>query len=281
MRKVFVLSNSRSGTAYLSHFVGANAVCTARHEPFFDFGNPTLSGPAIYHNNAGQDELVARQLAKKKRWIERYVKDGYFEANHCLLKGGDRLLARAFPEAWYVHAVREPLKTAKSMLNREHFIHQLHVPGRYYRGEDGQRYFRWALSGHEPIFKDVKRQPLSLFQRYVLEWIEIENRAMRLLTTQNAWNRCFFLDVPTDLADAEKLLAMIDYVGLQRSRRPLRTTLRTNSTPGRSTVITPEDRREFGEVVEALPPRYLTIFQHPPYNALPWCSLLHGSSCTA
>lgn len=278
MRKVFVLSNSRSGTAYLSHFVAANAVCTARHEPFFDLGNPTLSGPAIYHNSVGHDELIERQLAKKKRWIERYAKGAYFEANHSLLKGGDRLLAQAFPEAWYVHAVREPLKTVKSMLNREHFIHRLHVPGRYYRGEDGRRYFRWSLSGHEPIFREVNRHPLSPFQRYVLEWIEIENRVIGLLTTQNAWDRCFFLDVPTDLADAEKLLAMIDYVGLLRSTKPLRTTLRTNSTPGRSTVITPEDRREFREVVEALPPQYLAIFQHPPYTALSWCSLLHNSS---
>jgi hypothetical protein len=276
MRKVFVLSNSRSGTAYLSHFVAANALCTARHEPFFDFGNPTLSGPTIYHNSVGHDGFVERQLVKKKHWIERNAKNGYFEANHGLLKGGDRLLAQAFPEAWYVHAVREPLKTVKSMVNREHFIHRLHVPGRYYRGEGGQRYFRWALSGHEPIFHEVSLRSLSLFQRYVLEWIEIENRAIRLLTTHDAWNRCFFIDVPTDLADAEKLLTMIDFLGLKRAMGPLRTTLRTNSTPGRSTVITPEDRREFREVVEALPSQYLTIFQHHPYTALSWCSLLHS-----
>jgi hypothetical protein len=278
MRKVFVLSNSRSGTAYLSHFVAANALCTARHEPFFDLGNPTLSGPTIYHNSLGHDGFVERQLAKKKRWIERYAKDAYFEANHGLLKGGDRLLAQVFPEAWYVHAVREPIKTVKSMVNREHFIHRLHIPGRYYRGDDGQRHFRWALSGHEPIFRDVQLHSLSLFQRYVLEWIEIENRTMRLLTTYNAWDRCFFLDVPTDLTDAEKLLTMIDFLSLKRGTGPLRTTLRTNSTPGRSTVITPEDRHEFLEVVEALPLQYLEIFQHPPYTTLPWCPLLHSLS---
>lgn len=278
MRKVFVLSNSRSGTAYLSHFVAANAQCTARHEPFFDFGNPTLSGPTIYHNSVGHDEFVESQLVKKKRWIERHAKDAYFEANHGLLKGGDRLLAHVFPEAWYVHAVREPLKTAKSMVNREHFIHRLHVPGRYYRGDDGQRHFRWTLSGHEAIFGEVDLHSLSLFQRYVMEWIEIENRAMQLLTTHNAWDQCFFLDVPTDLADAEKLLTMIDFLGLKRDVVPLRTTLRTNSTPGRSTVITPEDRREFREVVEALPPRYLAIFQHPPYSTLSWCPLFQSSS---
>ena len=52
------------------------------------------------------------------------------------------------------------------------------MPLRHYRGGDGKKYFRWALTGLEPIFSHLAGNPLSRFQWYVVQWIEIENRAM-------------------------------------------------------------------------------------------------------
>ena len=77
--------------------------------------------------------------------------------------------------------MREPLKVAKSETYRHELLNWFHAPLRNYRGGDGRRYFRWALTGLEPIYRSLDNLQLSLFQRYVVQWIEIENRAMQFL----------------------------------------------------------------------------------------------------
>jgi hypothetical protein len=48
------------------------------------------------------------------------------------------------------------------------------------------------------------------------------------------------------------------------------------NTNWRPTIITDEDRRQFAEIVSALPSAFLEIFHSEPYVSLPWVgSLMH------
>ena len=272
-----MLSSGRSGTSYLTHLIRSNTHCVARHEPYLDIGNPTLFGRPIHHGLTDQSELL-ELLQKKRSWIERHGRPNYFEANHALVKAAHELLATCFPEAWYLHVVRNPPEVAKSEANREELLDQWRFPGRRYRSDEGDRLLRWALTGEEDIYRCFGEGSLSRFQWYVVQWIEIENRIARLLNRENIRRRCFFLDMPSDLGDEEKLQSMLTFFAFERRARGERSGLsfpsRRNRTPRRPTIITEHDRRQFHAVVECLPRAHLRIFSGPPYDKLGWRHLL-------
>src|SRR5581483_9177855 len=67
---IFTLASARSGTLYLRNLFQNNLKdCVCRHEPFFDWGNPTLFGPAIYDAYAGRWDRIRERLANKRAYI--------------------------------------------------------------------------------------------------------------------------------------------------------------------------------------------------------------------
>jgi hypothetical protein len=108
-----------------------------------------------------------------------------------------------------------------------------------------------------------------LFQWYVLEWIEIENRAMRFLDQHQLHHRCVTLHSPEDLNEPARIRAAFNLLDLV-PREPLRLHGRKNRSLGYSSAQAAEQERQFAEVLQQLVPHYLEIFSQPPYTEFPW-----------
>jgi len=191
MITVFALANGRSGTRFLCHLLRHNlagAVC--RHEPYFDWGNPSMFGSSIYDHTHGNIDRLRQQLVCKQRSIARRRCDTYVETSHSFLKSYYDLAPEYFPQSKFIHLVRHPLKTARSETNRELWIDSTHFPWRHYRTDDGRWLFRWSLTGDEPIYQAVGLPEPTLFQHYVIQWIEVENRAMQFLDQFDKHDDC-------------------------------------------------------------------------------------------
>jgi hypothetical protein len=271
MITVFALANGRSGTRFLSHLLRHNlkhAVC--RHEPYFDWGNPSMFGKPIEDHTRGELDQVRQLLARKQRFIASRRCEVYVETSHAFLKSYYDLAEEFFPHSKFVHLVRHPLKTARSEANREQWLEDIRFPWRHYRGHDGRKRYRWSLTGEEPIYRAAELPRPTLFQRYVLQWIEVENRAMQFLDEFGKHVDCVTLHSPRDLNDPECVKRMIDRLNLKLAGDEARITGRRNRTPGKQTNITAQEEREFREVVARLPDEYLAIFRQPPYDAFEW-----------
>ncbi len=307
---IFTLTSARSGTVYLRHLFQNNIPdCACRHEPFFDWGNPTLFGPAIYDAFAGRVERIRARLAKKRRYIERLSSSRYLESSHAFLKSAYLAALEFFPEMRLIHLVRDPLKVAKSEAFRQRWRERVHAPFHFYRGDDGRRHFCWALTGNEAIFRPFtgelaepmasapargaapsasfhhskprsaplkSPQPLSLFQWYFIQWIEIENRAIQFLDQHQLHDRCFLLHTPGDLNNPAKVKAMFDFLGLKPRSPHIVLRGRKNKSIGVTTIITEQDQKECQAVLEQMPPGFLEIFRHPPYLDFPWSNRLRS-----
>src|SRR3974390_419138 len=84
---IFTLSSARSGTLFLRNIFRNNIRdSTCRHETFFDWGNPTLLGPAIYDAYAGRLDRLRRLLARKRDYVNRQNGRIYLESSHAFLK---------------------------------------------------------------------------------------------------------------------------------------------------------------------------------------------------
>src|SRR5262245_49381152 len=148
MLTIFALSSGRSGTHFLYELIRRNALdCAARHEPY-GF-NPSMFGRPIYDHAVGERAYTRKLLERKRKIIERCGAGVYVETNHAFLKSWYDLAPEYFPQLKLLHLVREPLKVAKSEWSREELLNRLHLPLRNYRGGDGRKYFRWALTGLE------------------------------------------------------------------------------------------------------------------------------------
>jgi hypothetical protein len=96
---------------------------------------------------------------------------------------------------------------------------------------NGEYYFRWALTGKETIFDYYKDMYISRFQFYLLQWIEIEFRAMRLLE-ENGWqDSVFFIEVEKDLKNESAMRSMLEFFNLETNRVELNMNHGTNKTP--------------------------------------------------
>jgi hypothetical protein len=268
---IFTLASARSGTLYLKHLFQNNVKdCVCRHEPFFDWGNPALFGPAIYDAHAGRWDRIRALLARKRAYIERLRGRLYLESSHAFLKSAYVAALEVFPKMRLVHLIRDPLKVAKSEAYREEWRRKLHAPFHFYTGDDQRRHFVWSLTGNEEIFQSFDLPRLSLFQRYLIQWIEIENRAMRFLARHQLHGRCFTLHSPGDLNDAGRVQAMFNFLDLPTRHSRLILHGRKNKSLGGSTQISGNDEKECEAVLERIPARYLEIFQHEPYVHYHW-----------
>ena len=279
MITVFALANGRSGTRFLCHLLRhnlKNAVC--RHEPYFDWGNPSMFGPPIHDHTQGNLERIHQLLLCKQRFIARLMArrrcDAYVETSHAFLKSYYDLAPEFFPQSKLVHLVRHPLKTARSETNRELWIDSIRFPWRHYRTDDGRRLFRWSLTGDEPIYQAVGLSRPTLFQHYAIQWIEVENRAMQFLDQFEKHDDCATISSPRDLNDPNRVQAMIERLGLEQAHKKVNITGKRNRTPGAKTTITSQGEDEFREVVDRLPDKYLEIFRHPPYAEQEWATWL-------
>ncbi|HWI57369.1 MAG TPA: hypothetical protein VNZ22_09095 [Bacillota bacterium] len=271
----FTLTSARAGTLYLRSLFQQNIQdCVCRHEPFFDWGNPTLFGRAIYDAYAGRLDRVRALLAKKRAYIERLPGRVYLESSHAFLKSAYVAALEFFPELRLIHLIRDPLKVARSEAYRETWRRRVHAPFHFYKGEDQQRHFVWALTGQEAIFQPFAGTGISLFQWYLIQWIEIENRAMQFLEQHQLQGRCFTLHSPGDLNDPAKIQELFDFFGLARKYPGLVLSGRKNRSLGYSRTLDPELEREYEAVVAQLPARHLDIFQREPYAHYPWSARL-------
>jgi hypothetical protein len=268
---IFTLTSARSGTLYLRDLFRNNVRdCVCRHEPFFDWGNPTLFGPAIYDAFAGRVDRIRARLARKRDYILRLRTGAYLESSHAFLKSAYLAALEFFPNMRLIHLIRDPLLVAKSEAVREERRRRAHAPFHYYKGDDGRRHFCWALTASEEIYRSFNRARLSLFQKYIIQWIEIENRAIRFLEGHRLTERCFTLATPGDLDSASKIRQMFDFFGLQTRHPQIVFGGRRNVSLGYATTIDPKDQREFEEVLVGLPSAYLDIFQREPYTRFEW-----------
>lgn len=277
MKTVFALATGRSGTRFLSHLLRnnlKNAVC--RHEPYFDWGNPSMFGRPIYWHSRGGGayEPIHKLLGKKKHWIDRRAADTYIETSHAFLKSYYDLAEEYFPNSKFVHLIRHPLKTARSEANRELWVDSTHFPLRRYRTEDGRKLFNWSLTGDEPIYKAVGLENASLFQFYVIQWIAIENRAMTFLDRFDKHSDCVTMHSPHDLNDPVCVRHAVEALGLELSGTEIQIEGKQNRTPGAKTEITSQEEDEFREVVARMPDEFLEIFQHEPYAQHEWVEWL-------
>ncbi len=271
---IFTLTSARSGTVFLRELFRRHLPdWDTRHETFFDRGNPTMLGPAVYDAYAGRLDRLRALLARKRAYIQRLPGRGYLESSHAFLKSAYRVALEIFPDLRLIHLVRDPLLTSKSEARREAWRRRLRAPLHYYRGDDGQRHFYWALTRNEEIFRRAARPGFSLFQLYLLQWIEIENRALAFLEQPSLHERCFTLRVPGELNDPARLRTMFEFFGTS-PRLPLRLAGRKNRSFGARTVITPEDERATAEVFQSVPGEYLEIFRREPYRSQPWSARL-------
>ena len=272
---IFTLASGRSGTRFLSGLMRHNVKqCVSKHEPYFDWSNPSMFGRPIYDHLRGNTPAIRRLVKKKHRGILRYRTPVYVETNHAFLKSFADVAIEFFPNMKLIHLIRDPLKTARSETNRELQLHKWRVPFRMYTGDDGRRYFRWSLTHREPIYESFDSDKLTLFQNYVIQWIEIENRAMRFLDQHQKHDDCFTLHSPQDINNPERIAEMLDFFGLQQTHEPVEITGHHNRTPGAKTIITDEERRQFRQIVEQMPAEYLDVFDREPYTAYNWIDLL-------
>lgn len=276
-RIIFTLTAARSGTLYLRNLFRLNARdCVCRHETFFDFGNPTMFGPAIYDAHAGRIGNVRARLEKKRDYIQRLPGSVYLESSHAFLKSAWVGALDVFPDLHLVHLVRDPLKVAASEAYRELWRRRVHAPFHFYNGDDGKRHFAWALTGNEEIFENFADEKLTLFQWYLIQWIEIENRAMSFLSENRLGDRCFTLHCPGELNDAGKIREMFGFFGIALKRGEIVFGGRKNRSIGYPAATAAQNQKEFEFILQRMPDRYLQIFRRGPYSGCDWSGRFGG-----
>lgn len=270
MQVIFCLASGRSGTRFLSELVRRHTrrvVC--RHEPYGR--NPSMFGRPIYDLAVGDAEARRALLKRKCRVIGCFRSAAaYLETSHAFLKSWSDLAPEFFPDMKAVRLIRNPLEVARSGANREDLLQRWHFPRRTYRGGDGRPYFRWSLTGLEPIFAPFAAARLSRFQWHALQWIEIENRAARFLSRTAPRVACFTLESPGGLNDPGQIERLLQFLEAPRAGKGLRIDGRRNRTPGTPTVVGALERREFEAVLAKLPSTYLEPFSGEPYARWPF-----------
>ncbi len=267
---LFTLASGRSGTSYLADFFAKNIThCYSTHEPYFTPGNPTLFGKPIAWNTQHNDSALLPELERKCRFIASRKEPVYFESNHAFLKAFNRHAGTLLNNPGFIHLVRHPLRVAKSEYVRERMIRQLRVPFVDYTDDTGKRLFRWALTGQEEVFRHYPPS-LSRLQFYVLQWLEIEYRAMQLIQDHHWQDRVFFIDVDVDLKREAVLKDMIRFFDLPH-QPILNMNLRRNPTPFTGpTILTQQDKQEFQAIARDLPENYKMLLQSQPYRDCSW-----------
>lgn len=239
--------------------------------------NPPMFGRVIHDHTTGRLDRVRAVLNRKRRAIGWHPTSTYIETSHSFLKSYWDLAPEFFPRTKVFHLIRNPLEVARSESNRELWMTENGLY-RWYRADDGGRYKRFALTELEPIYGGFELSELTLFQRYLIQWIELENRAMDYLQRFDMHDRCLTLHTPQDLNDPQMAAAILDFVGAGHGDRVRLPGAQNRSHPGFETTVDDDALRQCRDVVDALPASYLEIFQSAPYQGLPWATLLSKNS---
>ncbi|HMS85817.1 MAG TPA: hypothetical protein PKD12_19405 [Nitrospira sp.] len=229
-----------------------------------------MFGLPIYDHAVGNHAAIHALLNKKARRIERYAPRVYIETSHAFLKSYWDIAPQFFSNMSLIHLVRNPLQVARSEANRELLIERWHLPFRSYRGRDGRRYFRWSLTGLEPIFSCFHAERLTRFQWYLIQWIEIENRAIQFLERFGKRGTCFTLHTPMGLNDQGQIGALLRFLDVEPQTSTLVIDGNRNRTPARRTVVSTAEEDECREVIARIPDQFLRIFQDSPYSSFGW-----------
>ena len=274
-KTVFLLGNGRSGTRFLCGLFRNNAAdCTAIHEPYLRRGRPSMFGLPIYDYAHGLTKELRRAWETKRRGILSYRTQWYVETNHAFIMSFADLAIESFPDMKLVHVIRNPLNVCASQAERLRFIDRYLWPVRSYRGRNGRWYFRWGLTGDEPIFQHFAGEQLTSFQRFVVQWIELENRAQAFLDRYQKRNDCFVLHTPGDLNKAERVTAMFQSLGIPLRQHSVQLQGEQNRTPGDRRAADENLLAELQAIVDRLPAQQLEIFSRAPYRDFPWSNLL-------
>jgi hypothetical protein len=240
-----------------------------------------MFGKPIYWHQVGDSEKLKHIFSKKQRKINTYSADAYAEINHAFLKSFYDVAMEAFPDMKLIHLIRNPLKVARSNLNRYKMIKQMHAPFTY-KGDNGKKYIKWSLTGHEDIFKNFGfnettifnlDDELTVYQFFLLQWIEIENRAMAFLNRYNKHKDCYTLETPKKLNDATVLKDMFTFLDLQLKQEDIVFRGRKNKNI-RPTVISKDEKNKLEEIITKIDDRYLKIFRSKPYTQFEWINNL-------
>ena len=111
---------------------------------------------------------------------------------------------------------------------------------------------------------------MTRFQWYLIQWIEIENRAIAFLDRFAKRSLCFTIHSPIALNDKTQIEALLRFLQLEpRTSTPIIAGNR-NRTPANKTVIGSVEEKECREVIERIPERFLHIFRDIPYSNFEW-----------
>lgn len=276
---VFTLTSGRSGTTSLGALLKKNMPdCTAVHEPYTKPGNASMFGLPVYDHMAGNKDAIVKLVKKKSEAIKRYRSRTYIETSHAFLKSYWDVAPEFFKNMKVLHLVRHPLEVARSEANREAAINAWHMPIRYYRGRDGHKYFRWALTGREPIFESFNASEITRFQRYLIQWIEVENRAMQFLKRFDMDKHCMTLHTPHDLNNPQVPEKIFQFLDFEPANTEVILPGVQNRTPGIPTIVGQDELAQAREIIQKMPGEYLEIFSHKPYAEYDWVDLLKKQS---
>jgi hypothetical protein len=274
MITIFAMASERSGTKYLAELFKHNIKkCVSKHEPFFF----DMFGKSIYWYQQNEIEKIRRLFKLKKLIIDSYRADVYVETSHAFLKSFAEVAMEFYPDMKLIHVFRNPLESAKSQFNRPVWVGEpeqqsYRNPLYTYRDKNKKMYLKWALTGNEQIFKDTKG-PVNRYQILLLQWIELENRAMNLLQKYNKYQDCFTLKMPHDFNDEQKIRDMMSSFNLTLKNQDIFMNVERN-TAKTPTVITDEEYRHLDDLIARVPKKYLDIFHNPPYTECDWAKLL-------
>jgi hypothetical protein len=271
MRCIFTLSTARCGTRFLAELAKRNLRnATCRHEPYFDWGNSPMFGPAIAAHTRGELGYVRAKLSRKRRYIESLRSDVYVETSHAFLKSYYDLATEFFDDIKVLHLVRDPLRCALSESIRTQMLDRVRAPYRRYRDVEGRSCLRWSLTGYEPIFAYLREREISRFQFHLVEWIELQNRAVAYLDRFDKYADCVTLDSPRLLNDPAFVADAFRKLGLELRRSEVLIAGNHNRTfwaRGRPAFSC---RDQAAAVLRDMPDGYFDAFRRPTFAGFGW-----------
>ena len=200
-------------------------------------------GEALRWVDNGDTEKLVSLAARRIRRIDRFERKGfrhYLEAGPYFLRTYGHQTFKLAPNLRLIKLTRDPLRNAKSFVNRQKDI------------------FKNSLPPDRPcnILRLSQWRDLSKFQLYLHQWFETELRFADFVDSHHV-AKVFRLGT-ADLSDPRRMHEMFSYFGIEN--RPFDDLSPTNTSGEHrklSTRITTQDVEAFEQFLELVPPRLL------------------------